>query len=67
LVQVAATVAEATDAETGRRVARQLAMLGGRELSGAQNAAIDAALRDGSKFRVQDSGASGDRANGKNG
>jgi hypothetical protein len=67
LVQMAATVAEATDAETGRRVARQLAMLGGRELSGEQNAAIDAALREGSGFRVQGSGASSEPVNGKNG
>jgi hypothetical protein len=46
LVQVAATVAEATDATTGRNVARQLAALSGRTLSVEQTAAIDAALRD---------------------
>jgi hypothetical protein len=45
LVQAAAAVAEATDVETGRRFARQLAALGGRELSDEQAAAIDAAMR----------------------
>jgi hypothetical protein len=67
LVQVAATVAEATDAETGRRVARQVAMLGGRELSGAQSAAIEAALRQHSGLKVQDSGATGEGVDGTNG
>jgi hypothetical protein len=46
LVQVAATVAEATDAATGRNVARQLAALSGRALSDEQAAALDAALSD---------------------
>jgi hypothetical protein len=46
LVQVAATVAEATDATTGRNVARQLAALSGHTLSAEQAAALDAALRD---------------------
>jgi hypothetical protein len=46
LVQAAAAVAEATDAETGRRVVRQLAALGGQTLSDEQAAAIDAAVGD---------------------
>jgi hypothetical protein len=46
LVQVATTVAEATDAATGRNVARQLAALSGHTLSAEQAAALDAALRD---------------------
>jgi hypothetical protein len=53
LVQTAATVAEATDAATGRLVARQLAALGGQRLSAAQAAAIDAAVVQGSGFRLQ--------------
>lgn len=45
LVETAVVVAEATDAETGRQVARQLAAWSGRELSGDELAAIDAAVR----------------------
>jgi hypothetical protein len=45
LVQVAVTVAEATDAETGSRFARQLAAISGLLLSSEQSAAIDAAVK----------------------
>lgn len=45
LVQVAMTVAEATDAETGSRFARQLAAMSGMSLSSEQSAAIDAAVK----------------------
>ena len=57
LVATAAAVAEATDAETGRSVARQMAALGGWELSDEQAAAIDdaARTRQGSGFGVQGS------------
>jgi hypothetical protein len=44
LVQTAVAVAEATDAEAGRRVARQMAMLGGWSLTSEQMAALDAAV-----------------------
>ena len=43
LVETAIVVAEATDAETGRRFARQMAALSGRELTDQETAAIDAA------------------------
>lgn len=46
LVETAIAAAEATDAETGRLVARQLAALSGRALTAEQTAAIDAAIRD---------------------
>jgi hypothetical protein len=45
LVDTAVVVAEVTDAATGRRFARQLAAMAGLELSNAEAAAIDAALR----------------------
>jgi hypothetical protein len=45
LLDTAVIVAEATDAATGRRFARQLAAMAGLELSSAESAAIDAALR----------------------
>jgi hypothetical protein len=45
LLDTAVIVAEATDAATGRRFARQLAAMAGLELSSAEAAAIDAALR----------------------
>jgi hypothetical protein len=45
LVQVAVTVAEATDPETGSRFARQLAAMSGVPLSSEQSAAIDAAVK----------------------
>jgi hypothetical protein len=44
IVETAVVVAEATDADTGRRFARQLAAMRGRELSSDDAAAIDAAL-----------------------
>jgi hypothetical protein len=44
LTQVAVTVAEATDAQTGSRFARQLAALAGWTLSREESAAIDAAI-----------------------
>jgi hypothetical protein len=44
LVQTALAVAEATDVETGRRVARQMAAWGGRSLTNEQLAALDAAI-----------------------
>lgn len=44
LIETAVVVAEATDAETGRIFARQLAAMSGRELSGDEIAAIDAAI-----------------------
>jgi hypothetical protein len=44
VVRTALAVASATDAETGRRYARQLAMLGGRSLTARQVAVIDAAI-----------------------
>ncbi|HEX2477497.1 MAG TPA: hypothetical protein VHK01_22260 [Lacipirellulaceae bacterium] len=45
LVETAVVVAEATDAATGRRFARQFAAMAGFELSSAEAAAIDAALQ----------------------
>jgi hypothetical protein len=45
LVDTAIVVAEATDAATGRRFARQLAAMTGRELTADEVAAIDAAMR----------------------
>jgi hypothetical protein len=54
LVQVAVTVAEATDAETGRRFARQLAAMSGLSLSSEQSAAIDAAVKQHSRPTVSD-------------
>jgi hypothetical protein len=45
LVQVAMSVAEATDAQTGSRFARQLAALTGRSLTGDEAAAIEAAVQ----------------------
>ena len=45
LVQVAMTVAEATDAQTGRQFARQMAAMSGVPLSSEQSAAIDAAVK----------------------
>ena len=43
-VQVAISVAEATDNQTGRQVARRLATMSGRPLSGEDAAAVDAAI-----------------------
>lgn len=43
LVETAIVVAEATDAETGRQFARQMAAMSGRELTDQEIAAIDAA------------------------
>ncbi len=45
LVDTAVVVAEATDAATGNRFARQLAAMSGRELTADEAAAIDAAVR----------------------
>jgi hypothetical protein len=45
LAQVANAVAEATDAQTGRQVARQLAAFAGWSVGGDEEAAIDAAAR----------------------
>jgi hypothetical protein len=43
LIEAAIVVTEATDAETGRQFARQLAALSGRELTDQEIASIDAA------------------------
>ena len=43
LIETAIVVAEATDVETGRRFARQLAAMSGRELTDQELAAIGAA------------------------
>jgi hypothetical protein len=45
LVDTAIVVAEATDAATGSRFARQLAAMSGRDLTSDEVAAIDAAVR----------------------
>jgi hypothetical protein len=45
LVDTAVVVAEATDAATGSRFARQLAAMSGRELTSDEAAAIEAAVR----------------------
>lgn len=45
IVQFAVTIAEATDPETGRRFARQLAAMSGISVSSEQSAAIDAAVK----------------------
>jgi hypothetical protein len=44
LVRTAVAVAEATDRATGSRVARQIAILGGRPLTAEQSAALDSAV-----------------------
>jgi hypothetical protein len=44
LVDTAVIVAEATDAETARQFARQLAAMSGREITADEAAAIDAAV-----------------------
>ena len=44
LIDTAIVVAEATDASTGIRIARQLAAMSGRELTSDEAAAIDAAV-----------------------
>ncbi len=44
LVDTAIVVAEATDAATGRRFARQVAAISGHELTADEAAAIDAAI-----------------------
>lgn len=44
LVDTAVIVAEATNAETARRFARQLAAMSGREITADEAAAIDAAI-----------------------
>lgn len=44
LVQTAVAVAEATDVETGRRFARQMAAWSGHSMTNAQQAALDAAI-----------------------
>jgi hypothetical protein len=54
LVETAEVVAEATNAATGRRVARQLAAMWGRVLSAEEMAAIDAAIE-----RTSDQGNKG--------
>ena len=46
LIDTAIVVAEATNAETGRNFARQMAALTGRELTDQEIATIDAATRD---------------------
>jgi hypothetical protein len=45
LVDTAVVVAEVTDAATGRRFARQMAAMAGVELTSAESAAIDAAVK----------------------
>ena len=45
LVDTAVVVAEATDAATGSRFARQLAAMSGEELTAHEQKAIDAAVR----------------------
>ncbi len=45
LAETAVAVAEATDAETGKTVARHIAWLAGREWNDDQEAAIDAAIQ----------------------
>ena len=47
LIDTAIVVAEATDAETGRQYARQVAALSGRVLTDQEIAAIDAAANGG--------------------
>jgi hypothetical protein len=47
LIDTAIVVAEATDAETGRQYARQLAALSGRVLTEQEIASIDAAAHNG--------------------
>jgi hypothetical protein len=54
LVQVAVTVAEATDAETGSRFARQMAAMSGMSLDSEQSAAIDAAVKRHARSAVSD-------------
>jgi hypothetical protein len=46
IIDTAILVAEATNGETGRQFARQLAALSGRELTDQEIATIDAATRD---------------------
>ena len=46
LIDTAIVVAEATNAETGRNFARQMAALAGRELTDHEIATIEAATRD---------------------
>lgn len=58
LVETAVVVAEATDAETGRQVARQLAAWRGRRITGEEVAAIDLALQSHSP-RLDPSGNEG--------
>ena len=53
LVETAIAVAAATDAETGRRFARQMAALGGWSLTDEQWAAIDAAAQGPSRNRTE--------------
>jgi hypothetical protein len=52
LVQLAVSVAEATDARTARRYARHLATLTGRTLTSDEVAAIDAAVEPGVSHAV---------------
>jgi hypothetical protein len=47
LIETAIVVTEATDAETGRRFARQIAAMSGRELTDRELEAIDAAIKGG--------------------
>jgi hypothetical protein len=54
LVHVAMTVAEATDAQTGSRFARQLAAMSGISLDSQQSAAIDAAVKHHSRPAASD-------------
>ena len=49
LVQVAVTVAEATDAQTGSQFARRLAAMSGMLIDREQSAAIDAAVKQHSR------------------
>lgn len=58
LLETAVVVAEATDPETGRRFAQQLAAWSGRELSGDELAAIDAAVKSHST-RIEPNGNEG--------
>ncbi len=47
LIETAIVVTEATDAETGRRFARKIAAMSGRELTDRELEAIDAAVKAG--------------------
>jgi hypothetical protein len=53
LVDTAVVVAEVTDAATGRRFARQLAAIAGLDLTTAEAAAIDAAIKQAAPQAAQ--------------